>query len=364
MNNDDRARLERQIQRLTSLYEVTKAICSTINLRELLDLIIEVSIQELNADTCSLLLIEDDELKIMVSRGLSKDVIRKTRIKIGKGIAGTVAKTGEALLLTKKTNDPNLLRFMRRGEITSALCVPMRTKGRIIGVVSANRIERKDDFTQDELTFFSLFANQAAMAIENARLYEELSTAYISTIKALIVALDERDPYTRGHSERVAMYAQMIAKEMDLSDKQIELLGIAGLLHDIGKMGIEDAILHKPGVLTHKEYEVVKTHPVKSISILEPIGYMTDILPLIRHHHERYDGHGYVNGLRGEEIPLGARILAVADSYEAMTSDRPYRRAMPKERAIRELKAGSGTQFDPRVVKAFLSVLEKGDLSR
>jgi HD-GYP domain-containing protein (c-di-GMP phosphodiesterase class II) len=293
---------------------------------------------------------------------LDKEVIKKAKIKIGRGIAGAVAKTGEPLLLTNKTRETRFLSLMRRKEITSALCVPMRTKGKIIGVLSANRIRREDDFTEDDLTLFSLFAGQAAMAIENARLYEELSHSYISTIKVLATTLDERDPYTHGHSERVAIYAQKIGRKMNLSQKQIELLGIAGLLHDIGKIGIEDAILHKPGSLTPGEYEIVKRHPAKSITILESIDYMADILPLIRHHHERYDGHGYLNGLRGEEIPLGSRILAVADSYEAMTSDRPYRKALTKERAVIELKVGSGTQFDPKVVEAFVALVEEGEI--
>ncbi|MBI5026932.1 MAG: HD-GYP domain-containing protein, partial [Nitrospirae bacterium] len=169
-----------------------------------------------------------------------------------------------------------------------------------------------------------------------------------------------KSPWTRGHSERVTEYALKIGRALGLSDGEMEKLRIAGLLHDIGKIGTYDGVLDKPGQLTDEEYEVVKRHPGKGADVLSPISQLGDIIPWIRGHHERYDGKGYPDGLKGEEIPLQARILSVADAYDSMTAERPYRKTPGREKAIEELKRYSGIQFDPEVVDIFLKVLESG----
>ncbi|MFH1094477.1 MAG: HD domain-containing phosphohydrolase [Candidatus Omnitrophota bacterium] len=179
------------------------------------------------------------------------------------------------------------------------------------------------------------------------------------TIKVLALALDARDHYTHGHSQQVTEYAVDIAREIGLSFKEIDIIRDAGILHDIGKIGIPDSILLKPGRLTQEEYTQIKKHPVIGKKILEPVNCLADKIPLIYHHHERIDGQGYPDGLVGDNIPLGARILAVADAYQAMTSDRPYRKALPTLIAIEELKRFKGRQFDPHIVEAFLRVLRR-----
>jgi putative nucleotidyltransferase with HDIG domain/PAS domain S-box-containing protein len=189
--------------------------------------------------------------------------------------------------------------------------------------------------------------------------YKELRELYQGLIHSFVSAIDAKSPWTKGHSERVTNYAIAIAKEIGLKEKDIETLHTAALLHDIGKIGTYDVILDKPGRLTHEEFELVKTHPAKGEEILKPITQLKKILPIIRHHHERIDGKGYPDGLKGEEIPLCARILYVADSFDAMTADRPYRPAPGLEYAISELKKYSGVQFDPKVVETFLKVLGK-----
>lgn len=186
---------------------------------------------------------------------------------------------------------------------------------------------------------------------DNIQLYE--------TIKALALALDARDHYTHGHSQEVTEYAVLIAEKMKLSEEEIKNIRDAGVLHDIGKIGISDAVLLKPGRLTEEEYNQIKTHPVIAKKILEPVNLLTDKIPLIYHHHERFDGEGYPEGLKAEEIPLGARILAVADAYQAMVSNRPYRFALSKKEAIRELEINKGKQFDPAIVDVFLQIIEK-----
>ena len=187
----------------------------------------------------------------------------------------------------------------------------------------------------------------------------ELHDLFIGALMSLAAAIEAKSPWTKGHSERVTEYAVKIGKEMGFSEDDLEKLKIAGLLHDIGKIGTYDGVLDKPGKLTDEEYEMLKRHPVKGADVLSPISQLRDIIPWIKGHHERYDGKGYPDGLKGEEIPLQARILSVADTFDSMTAERPYRRTPGKELAIEELKKCSGTQFDPKVVKAFLKVLEE-----
>lgn len=189
--------------------------------------------------------------------------------------------------------------------------------------------------------------------------YKELQEIYNALIHSFVNALDAKSPWTKGHSERVTQYAVSIAKELGLKHKDIENIRIAALLHDIGKIGTYDILLDKPGRLTDEEFKLVKMHPVKGEEILKPISQLGKILPIIRHHHERIDGNGYPDGLKGSEIPFCARILHVADSFDSMTADRPYRPNPGIEYAISEFKKYSGTQFDPQIVEAFLSVLEK-----
>lgn len=197
--------------------------------------------------------------------------------------------------------------------------------------------------------------------LENISAHKELKELYQNLVIAFANIVDAKSPWTRGHSERVTEYAISIAKEMGVEGRSVEILRTAGLLHDIGKIGTYDIILDKPDRLTDAEFALVRRHPVKGEEILKPIKGFEDVFPLIRSHHEKFDGTGYPEGLKGDEIPLLARILCVADSYDAMTSDRPYRPALGREYAIEELKRCSGTHFDPKVVDAFLRVLERNN---
>lgn len=190
---------------------------------------------------------------------------------------------------------------------------------------------------------------------------ENLPEVLLESLRAIITGLEEKDSYTHGHSIRVAEYAVMIAEEMGFSEEQIREVEISALFHDIGKIGIPDSILMKPARLTPAEFEIMKSHPVRSAQIMEKISSLRNLIPGIKHHHERYDGLGYPDGLRGEAIPLYARVILVADTYDAMTSTRPYRLALNKEIAIAELQNCSGTQFDTPLVDAFIRALRKKD---
>jgi putative nucleotidyltransferase with HDIG domain len=204
-----------------------------------------------------------------------------------------------------------------------------------------------------------LFFLPLLLARRSFELYTKMRKVYLDTIRALAAAIDAKDPYTKGHSERVAETSVVLAQELNLSDKDIENIEYTALLHDIGKIGISDNILGKNGSLTNKEFDKIKEHTVMGAKIIEPVDFLKNSYKAIYHHHERYNGKGYPDGIKSEDIPILARIIAVADAYDAMGSDRPYRKKLSHKKILRELKEQSGKQFDPEVVKALISVLDR-----
>jgi putative nucleotidyltransferase with HDIG domain len=216
-------------------------------------------------------------------------------------------------------------------------------------------------FTGDDVRLLSTIANHLTVAIGNTELYASLQDAYLATVRSLAAAVDAKEPHMRGHSERVAVFSRAIAEHMGLSHEQRTALEMAAYLHDIGKIGISGQILRKAGPLSEEEISTMRHHPLIGANILRPVAFPWSIGPVVRHHHERYDGGGYPAGLRGEEIPILARVLCVADAYEAMIADRPYRKCMTSEGAVAELQECAGTQFDPRVVDSLIEVLRETD---
>ncbi len=206
-----------------------------------------------------------------------------------------------------------------------------------------------------------VFVFPLMLARHSFQRYIDMRDVYLSTVTALATSIDAKDPYTKGHSDRVNKYSIQMARELNMTEDQVEMLQYMSILHDIGKIGIKDVVLNKPGKLTEEEYEEIKKHSEVGHKIISEIKYLAKGADVVRHHHEMYDGNGYPDGLSKGDIPLGARIVAVADAFDAMTTDRPYREAMPKEEAIEELKRCSGTQFDPKVTEAFIGVLERGN---
>jgi HD-GYP domain-containing protein (c-di-GMP phosphodiesterase class II) len=236
--------------------------------------------------------------------------------------------------------------------IVSLVSVPLRMKTRILGWICAASFTKQKRFNEGHRKLLSIVGSRAAAAIENARLYEDLRATFQQTIQGLARAIDKMDRYTAGHSERVATYAMYLAIRLGLPPEVVEVVRQSALMHDIGKLGCV-MNLNKPGKLTQDEYEVFKKHPVYGRDILDPIKFLHPLIPGVHLHHERWDGRGYPLGLKGNDVPLIARIIAVADTYDAMTSDRAYRRALPHEVAIGEIERCSSTQFDPEVAHSF-----------
>jgi putative nucleotidyltransferase with HDIG domain len=236
----------------------------------------------------------------------------------------------------------------------SVLAVPLRSKNEILGFFVAFAFGKKASFLEGKRKMLSVLCDRASAALENARLYDDLKRTFKQTIQAFANLLEDKDPYTRGHSDRVSKYAVMIAEGLGMSEDEVQKVADGALMHDIGKLGIRYEDLNKSEPLTQAEYEMFKSHTTRGKWILEPIEFLHDLIPAVYHHHERWDGKGYPVGLAGEDIPLHARILAIADTYDAMTSHRAYRRALPHDVAVEELETFAGQQFDPELVEVFV----------
>lgn len=249
--------------------------------------------------------------------------------------------------------------FFPQGFPYSVMAVPLDLPHKRVGVIALVRDEKNALYREQDLQLLGVFASHTASALQNSHLYSRLRTMNQDVIRSFAQAVEVKDYYTRGHSERVAEYACRLARALGLGTKEIDLLNMAGMLHDVGKIGIPDHILNKPGALTENEYEIMKRHSFMGREILGQVEAMKDITDLIYHHHERLDGQGYPDGLSGDEIPFLARIICLADSYEAMTSNRAYRQALPMDKVMYALERGAGTQWDRELTVAWMSIVER-----
>jgi putative nucleotidyltransferase with HDIG domain len=242
------------------------------------------------------------------------------------------------------------------------MAIPLKIRSRVFGVLFLLARNGKRCFTEKELYLVNFLADKASFSIENLALYESIYENLFSTLYAFVEMIEARDPYTKQHSARVTKYAMLIAKNVGCSQEEMDTLNVSGNLHDIGKIGIPDNILLKPGPLTDDEYEVIKKHPGIGSNIIGHFDMWLDERRIIRHHHERWDGKGYPDRLKGEEIPFLSRILSVADVYDALTSDRSYRKKMSDDVAIKIIRENTGTQFDGAIVDIFLKLSGQGNI--
>jgi HD-GYP domain-containing protein (c-di-GMP phosphodiesterase class II) len=361
----DRNRSPRPGEQLLALLRAGHHLVHLDNEEELLHTILNDAVSALDAQRGAIVLAEGPggplRLRAVADGGEARGEKRAPtlgRAYFSQNLAQRSFSRGESILCCSVEEDPELAcaRSIAEGTMASVLCVLLRTAHKRLGVLHLDRGPMQKPFSQDELHLADALAANVSAGIESANLLRKQKELFYNTIKMMAEAVELRDPYTGKHVNSVTEYSLLLAQHLELTHEEMNTLKIGTPLHDIGKIGIDDAILRKPGKLTPAEFEIMKTHTTKGAKILERVPDFAPVIPIARSHHERWDGGGYPDGLKGEQIPSLARIVAVADAFDAMTSDRPYRKGMAPEIAFAELEKQRGKQFDPTFAAAFLSI--------
>ncbi len=365
--------LEHQVSQLEQsksvIQELMKKIGSVITSEEkaegLLDLITESMVKAMGAESGAVVLLGEEGAEKCFSQVVvwGKEREKLLRLAAQKTSALNWLSQEKRPLIINRSEDPSdPAQDLNDLTYRSLLCVPLRYKNHSQGCVLVLNKSNAEPFVQDDATMLEHVASQIAVAAENSRLAKDAERSYVETIAALAIAVEERDAYTSGHLERVAGFSVRIAETLKMAPKAIQTLRDAAFLHDVGKIAIEDSILLKPGKLTLEERKIMETHAEKGEKIIAPLRTFNDLREIVRHHQEWYDGSGYPDGVKGEQISLSARILTVADVYDALTTTRPYRHAFSHEEAIKMMSAESGTHFDPQVLNVFLDIVMEKSL--
>jgi HD-GYP domain-containing protein (c-di-GMP phosphodiesterase class II) len=347
------------VEQLRALYEFSSDLLAAHSSQELSDKLASFLQRALRPDRCAVLLRNRDQRELEPTSILPAD----NSFTPSRNITRQVFEQNVSVLSLDARLDSRFAYgdSVRFQSVRSVMCAPIGSKTRAWGVCYVDTVTAGRAFNEEELEFLTAVARQAGLAVENLHLLDEQRRSLESFIRTLAASLDARDDSTAGHSARVGAYAAGIARAMGLGESMARLVYYAGLLHDYGKIGIRDDILLKPAELTAEEYEHVKEHPLHTFRLLSKIRLPEDLadIPVVAaSHHERWDGSGYPNGLKGEEIPLGSRIVAVADAFDALTEERVYQEAWAPERAAMEIAKRSGQYFDPTVIRAFLEYFE------
>jgi response regulator RpfG family c-di-GMP phosphodiesterase len=345
-----------RLREALSLYKVSEAIAASLSLDEVVSTLSDSALNEVRSDLVMTWL-ADGEGNFAL-RSLNYSSLLEEGEELGElDPPKVVERLKEGPLIEHGARARELFSTHPSRQVSSLIIVPLKMRDRLLGFVSCVSLTASRRFDEGQRKLLTIIASRAAAAIENARLYEDLQATFQQTIQSLARTIDKMDRYTAGHSERVARYAVNLARWLGLGEDQIEIVRHSALMHDIGKIGCV-MNLNKAGKLTQSEYEVFKRHPAYGREILDPIKFLGPVIPGVHLHHERWDGRGYPLGLAGKDIPLIARIIAVADTYDAMTSDRAYRRALPHEVTVSEIERCSGTQFDPDIAGTFTERIE------
>ncbi len=342
------------INSLRMLHDLSKTINSTLNIYEVVEIVMEKTSRLMRTDKVLILLLDREKsiLTVHSSLGFEEGELRVKRFHDVESFDHCIVHRGTVITLKEILPEEEYRELtVDMPFLAEIVLAPLEIKGRAYGLLGISGGKRK--FSQVELEILCSLASQSAVAMENANLYKRLQDTFLHTAEALAEAVNSRDPYTGGHAGRVMDYSLHFADALDLSEGKKEELKLAALLHDIGKIGVDDAILRKGGVLTEREELSMRKHPEIGARILGFVKEMREVVPGVCYHHERFDGTGYPEGLKGEDIPLYARIVAIADAFDALTTDRPYRKAIDKEAAIEELILDGGAHFDPFLVDAF-----------
>jgi putative nucleotidyltransferase with HDIG domain len=351
---------------LRALMSVGQVINSSLGLRRVLEEVMDSLISLMHAERGFLMLRESSgEFAVQIARGIAHINLDEEAFKVSKTVVRKVVDSGAPILTTNAQADPRFDAQMSVAayQLRSILCVPLKLKDDLIGVLYVDNRAHAGIFKENDLELISGFADQAAVAIDSARLFEdlqeshrELEKAYQATLEGWVRALDLRDKETEGHTQRVTILTERLARSMGVEGDALVNITRGALLHDIGKMAIPDGILLKPGQLTDDERMLIQKHPVYAYQMLSPIAFLVPAIDIPYCHHEKWDGSGYPRGLRGKEIPFAARIFPVIDVWDALTSNRPYRKALPQYEVRQRIKNDSGKHFDPVVVDAFMEM--------
>ncbi|MBI4299549.1 MAG: GAF domain-containing protein [Chloroflexi bacterium] len=380
-NLDLEEKVALRTKELSALNAVLTAASESLDLRQALEETIDTLLQVMSMDGAAILLVdaESESMKLVAHRGFSKKLAEGLRrLPVDESLAGYALRSAQTMVTDDVSTDPRLaLAAAREDDLHTAVITPIRGTEGVIGILGvASHLHRS--ITPDEIRLLEAVAGHVGIVVDNITLYQReqqqraeaqilaaaltqetarLLDARQGIMQSLLAAVEARDPYTRGHSDRVREYARSLARRLGLDEPEVEIISSAAQLHDLGKIAISDTILLKQARLTPPEWTEVTRHSEKGEELIRLLGFLEGALPIVRGHHERFDGEGYPDNLAGETIPLGARILAVADAYDALTTTRPYRRAFSHDEAVDMLQNGAGTQWDPEIVETFLGLL-------
>jgi len=366
---DLNADLKQKVTMLKAINSATRSIVSVPDTRKVLQQTMTPIVEVFGFDRAMIMLVNasEDYLEYSYGVGESMEAMNKLR-----DYRIPLAREQNLMIRVLRRKKPVLIRDVKAAGLnptnriladfrpSSFIICPLIAEGKVIGILGADRRGNGKQLTMNDTEFLSIFANNIATVFLRARLDEELKSSYVSAVRALVQAIEEKDTYTRGHSERVAKIAVEVARKLGLPELEIEYLRFGSILHDVGKIGIPESIVRSPKQLTSAEFKIIQKHPLKGVEILQPISFIKDHMYLIRNHHELWDGRGYPDKLAGDDIPLGAQIVATADAFDAMTSSRPYRKGMPPKQAAREIQKSIGTQLSKTAAEAFLEIFENG----
>ena len=358
-----------QVYSLETLMGLSHQLNASLDLDGLLNTLILSVVGQLRVNSACLFLTDRREnptrFEAQTFKGIKGDQARSITIEHGsdfvRALIPTDGEEGRAVRLSELSDDPGLEPSV--GPLFAAgfvVVCPVLMKQKLSAILAVGEKVSGQEFQSHDLEMLRALSESAAIAIENARLYKDLQEAYVSTVRLLVSRIEEKDPYTHGHTERVADYAVAIARELEFPAEEIQRIQFGAFLHDIGKVHTQDEVLHKPGALTDEEWKLVKAHPVRGAEMIRGVRFLEGVTDMVRHHHERVDGKGYPDGLKGDEITIGAKIVNVADAFDAMTTDRPYRVGLSVEKAIEQMTTKAGSQFAAEIVEVFVAALRAG----
>ncbi len=341
-------------QELSLLHDLSGSLSSVLEIEAICNIVLKQAVDMIGAKDSVVMLLEPEgeQLTATASAGIARDM---KRIKVKGSLYEAVIQNKTPLVIEDLGKYPYFKGKINEEEIP-LICVPVCVGDEAVGLIRMSEKSSGEPFTSEDTKLLCAIASQAGMSLGNARLHEELNGVLLNTVESLAAAIEAKDLYTHGHCRRVAEYSTAIAQEIGMPAKEIADLRLAGILHDIGKIGISDSILKKPGELNSQEIREIRSHPAKGTEIIKHIESMKDVALWIRHHHERYDGTGYPDGLKGEDIPFHSRILSVADAYDALTSNRSYNPSYPYYIPLAKLRMDSGSHFDPEIADVFLDL--------